>query len=112
VTREEFIQEARRDFIEAGPEGHYPCPASSDTGQAGDQQCVLSRALETTWRLDQARGSYWSELDLSDSWAEAIGEVPTQTNERGYAACVHAYDQTLLYLTHQAHQTNPQEVTA
>jgi hypothetical protein len=83
----QYLQQARRDFIEAGTEGHYQCPASETDGESSDGRlCVAYRAADTATKHDA--DFIW----LEDQWYTLIGEQMTETNERGYAACVAAYD--------------------
>lgn len=98
MTLTELIKEARRDFIEAGPESHYPCPAGHATGQGPDGSgCLLVHFGRTKNRLSSTS---WTVTAFAFEWAweQCHGEGPTFTNERGYATCVEAYDQLVLSL--------------
>ena len=87
MTNHEYLQQARRDFIEAGPTGQYVCPASDADGEDRDGSlCVAFRANDTETRYG---GDF---LWLEDEWLQLIGESMPATNERGYEACVAAYD--------------------
>lgn len=94
----EFAQEARRDFIAAGPEGHFACPAGHATGMDRDARCVMARALNF-W----IGSTKWSSIcELEEAWKHANGVYPIDTNALGFDACVAAYDRVILHLQSSA----------
>lgn len=103
MTLLEFVQEARRDFIEAGPEKHFACPSGHATGRApGGRGCLVVQMGSTARRVLYRLSTFAFEY----VWQRFHGEYPTETNERGYAACVDAYDQLVVHLE-QSQTTTP-----
>lgn len=103
MTLLEFTQQARLDFLDAGPDRHFVCPVYHSSGRSNrGRLCVANRALQTS------HGSR-SMYELEQLWFRVHGEHMEETNERGYAACVAAYDQLILALT-TTHAATPARV--
>ena len=109
MTNMEYLWRARQDFIEAGEHGHYACPADEADGLSIDGRlCVAFRAAATE---EDRGGTHFPWLE--SEWHWRLGELMVETNERGYAAVVAAYDQLCAELTLASiptTTTNPQEV--
>lgn len=107
MTNHDYLWAARTDFITAGERGHYACPSAEALGESVDGRlCVAFRACDTAETHDA--NFAW----LQHEWEARIGEMMTETNERGYAAVVAAYDQLCALLTLESipTTTDPQEV--
>lgn len=106
MTKLEYLQAARRHFVEAGSEGHYPCPPGHMSGESMDGRlCVARRLLDG----DHERGSHY--FWLLEIWEDIFEEGITFTNERGFATVVEAYDHLITELTPPTRhpRANPQE---
>lgn len=98
-----FVQACRRDFVEAGEDGYYQCSVNHNTGMRGEKRCILARAQLTEFEMWDGYSSMDEcLLRLDFAWRTINHERIVETNTRGYADCVAAYDRLVLYLESQA----------